>query len=245
MVSASLSCFCPQSNCSNSSPVNPRRTLTLVSTAKAHQCLCPVCSHIFSLPTVQQQKQQLHPEDGRVCWKPTKGWKGCWRKGSRGMNMHSPFFFFSFGRWCYGRKGEIRYDQACVIHPHTHTPTLLLSLTMLQSSLLEHSVWLKKTAQTFHFKSNSIEQRRTVSLNVRLTLCCGARRFGGLLPEKLEEIGGDEGFSFSSRWDSVGLGSASIILTFIMFWFSELASAPVHQEPSLFLNASLCLYVYE
>lgn len=99
-VSASVSCFCPQSNCSNSSPVNPRRTLTLVSTAKAHQCLCPVCSYFFSLPAVQQQKQRLPPEDdSRVCRKPTKGGlveEMKQRHEYAGSSFIYLFFFFFF-----------------------------------------------------------------------------------------------------------------------------------------------------
>lgn len=60
------------SNRSNSSPVNPSRTLTILSAPKAHQRLCPVCLHFVSLPSVQRQQLPLEA-DNRVCPKPTKG----------------------------------------------------------------------------------------------------------------------------------------------------------------------------
>lgn len=60
---------------------------------------------------------------------PKEGW---WRKGSRGMNMQSVFFFsLSFGRWCYGRKRKISYDQICVTHTHLQCFSALYLHTVL------------------------------------------------------------------------------------------------------------------
>lgn len=132
--------------------------------------------------------------------------------------------------------GNMQWSGLCkntLMQGQTHTHTLLLSVTMLQCSWLEQSSWLKKQR-----RPSTSSQTGFISGTLWVWLC-GARHFVGLLREELKEMGGAEGFSFLCRWDGLGLGSPSVVLTFLILCFSKLASAPVQRGPSLFLNASL------